>query len=131
MKIPAELISNLLIPFFSLSGLLAGVFLSSLAQEELPAGKKYFILFYRFLFIFLSMLVSYFAYSRFPILTAAYLLFSVILITADLRKPSSYLFYAHYLFFLIGYFLSGKQLLVATLLFLYGLPIGTLLRMKE
>ena len=34
-------------------------------------------------------------------------------------------FLFQYLFFLTGYFVAGKQIIIAVIIFLYGLPVGT------
>ena len=64
MNLPADFTAAVIL-LISLSGLLAGVFLSHLAPEELAAGKKYFILLYRALFMVLSFLISYLLYPFF------------------------------------------------------------------
>lgn len=131
MVIPTNLISIVLIPLLSLSGLLAGMVLSFIAQEEVAAGKKYFIMMYRIIFVLLSGIIAYFLYVVSFNALVIFSFFAIVLLVLDLKKPSSYALYAHYLFFLVGYFLSSKPLIVAAILFLYGLPVGTLLRVKE
>ncbi|GEM_PF-1692757 len=123
-------ISNFIIPLLSLAGLVVGIILSRLAQEELQAGKKYFTLLYRLIFVILSTLLAYYL-SLTSVLVAvlAILLFLLLLIT-DYLQPRPWLFLVQYIFFIVGYFLSGKKLLIAAILFLYGLPIGTLLGEK-
>jgi len=126
MILSAALTSNLAIPLLSIGGLLAGIILSGLAREELSAGKKYFVLLYRVLFILLSLIITYFL--SFPIILF-FLFFALVLLFLNLKNPHRSLFYLHYLLFIAGYFLSGKQLLIVVIIFLYGLPVGTLLGM--
>lgn len=130
MPLPVNLFSNVIIPLISLGGVTAGLLLSRIAQEELAAGKKYFIIMYRIIFIFLSSIIAYFLYSLSFIALIIFLFFAIVLLAIDLKRPSPYTFYAHYFFFLAGYFISGKPLIIAAAIFLYGLPVGTLLQMK-
>ena len=134
MSFLSSLFSIVIIPLISLSGVAAGVLLSYLAQEELAAGKKYFIMMYKVIFILLSSVITYFLYFLSFRLLALFLFFAITLFLLDLKKPSYTFLYAysvHYFLFLISYFLSSKQLIIAAILFLYGLPVGTLLRVRE
>ncbi|MDO8511302.1 MAG: hypothetical protein Q7S55_03990 [Nanoarchaeota archaeon] len=130
MAIPTDLISIVLIPLFSLSGLLAGIVLSHLAREESTVGKKYFILMYRIIFVSLSLSITYFLSFHISV-SLVFLAFGLILLAIDFKKYFRSMFIIHYLFFLAGYFISGQQLIIAAILFLYGLPVGTLLRLKQ
>lgn len=125
---PSDLIAIIVIPFLSLAGLLAGIILSYVAKEELSAGRKYFIIMYRIIFILLVAAITYFLY--FPIIII-FLFIAIALLALDTKKRYRSMFLLHYLFFLAGYFFSGKQVIIAAILFLYGLPVGTLLRIKE
>ena len=132
MPAQINLITSVVIPILSLSGLLAGVLLSYIAREELSAGKKYFIISYRAIFVLLSAFISIFITYLLPLYALlVFLLFAILLIVLDLKKHYASLFYIHYPFFLAGYFASGQQLIIAAILFLYGLPVGTLLLMKR
>ena len=143
MTFSTTLATNVIIPLLSLSGLLGGLLLSYLAREELAAGKRYFVWSYRILFILLSLVVAYFisfpSFSdssssssslSFSIATI-FLFLATFLLIFDLKKSYLVLFLFQYLFFLTGYFVAGKQIIIAVILFLYGLPVGTLLRMKN
>ena len=126
----ADLIPDVILPLVSLGGLLGGIFLHHIAPEEVSAGKKYLILLYRSLFVLLSGFILYFLYSTSLLLTAIYLVFSVVLLTIDLKMHRAWFFAVHYLFFLTGYFFSSQQLVITVMIFLYGLPVGTLLQIK-
>ena len=143
MTFSTTLATNVIIPLLSLSGLLGGLLLSYLAREELAVGKRYFVISYRILFILLSLVVAYFisfpSFSdssssssslSFSIATI-FLFLATFLLIFDLKKSYLVLFLFQYLFFLTGYFVAGKQIIIAVILFLYGLPVGTLLRMKN
>ncbi len=140
MTFSTTLAANVIIPLLSLSGLLGGMLLSYLAREELAEGKRYFVMSYRILFILLSLVVAYFISSSSSSSSSSFLTFSIviiflflaiILLLLDLKKSYRVLFLVQYLFFLTGYFVAGKQIIIAVILFLYGLPVGTLLQMKD
>jgi len=116
----------------SFCGILAGIGLSYLASEELQEGKKYFLLFSQLLFIALSIVISFFLLRTAPpYLLFIFLFLAILFFIINLKIDRRFLIIFPYLLFLTAYFLSGKELLVAALLFVYGLPIGTLLRMKN
>lgn len=123
-----NIISDIIIPLLSLSGVLAGILLSYLASAEIASGKKYFVLSYRILFVMLSAMLCYAAPLYLALLFFA---IALVLLLLDLKKYSPYFFAFHYLFFLLGYFVAEKNILIAALLFVYGLPVGTLLRTKS
>ncbi|MEK6809266.1 MAG: hypothetical protein AABY40_01200 [Nanoarchaeota archaeon] len=131
MPLPIDFFSSFVVPLISLSGITAGFLLFYLAKEEMAAGKKYFILLYRLIFVLLSGIITYILYPLSYDRLILFVFFAIVLLALDLKKHSSYAFYAHYLLFLVGYFLSGKPVIVAAVLFLYGLPVGTLIRIKE
>ena len=122
-------ILDFVIPLLSISGLGIGWILSHLAKEEVEAGRKYFTILYRIIFIILSVVISYFLYPS--VVAMIFMALSLLLLIFNLRKSSTFQFYIHYLFFLLGYFLSGQQLLAAAVLFLYGLPVGTMISMEK
>ena len=122
-------ILDFVIPLLSISGLGIGWILSHLAKEEVEAGRKYFTILYRIIFIILSVVISYSLYPS--VVAVIFMALSLLLLIFNLRKSSTFQFYIHYLFFLLGYFLSGQQLLAAAVLFLYGLPVGTMISMEK
>ncbi len=132
MNLSNTLITSMILPLLSLFGLLGGLLLTYLAPEELTAGRRYFVLLYRIIFILLSFIITYFL--SFPLLLL-FLFLAIILLALDIKtlyiqKHHQSLFLIHYLFFLAGYFIAGKQTIIMVILFLYGLPVGTLLRMN-
>lgn len=141
MIFSTALATNVIIPLLSLSGLLGGMLLSYLAREELAAGKKYFVMSYRILFVLLSLIVAYFISSSSFFSSSSsslsfsiaiiFLFLAIILLILDLKKSYRALFLFQYLFFLTGYFVAEKQIIIAVILFLYGLPVGTLLQIKN
>ncbi len=123
-------ISSLIIPLVSLSGLLGGIALYYLAREEVSAGRHYFVLVYRFIFILFSGFILYNLSFRSIPLTWLYFIISAMLFVADIIRSRSWFFVVHYLFFFAGYFLTDRLLMVAVIMYLYGLPVGTLLSME-
>lgn len=131
-----ELTTELLLPLFSLTGLLVGIALSFIAPEELTSGKKYFILLKQSLFVIISGIIIFsFLQSRQFYLPLLFTLSAAALFFFDLKlKKKKYRRYysLHYFLFLLPYFLNHNlsfRLILVSLIFLYGFPLGTLLRM--
>lgn len=127
-----ELLNNILMLLFSLAGIIFGLALTYIAPEELAAGKKYFILSKRLLFVMISLVIIYYlsvgAQVQYLLLFTA-LLSSAFIFDFKTKRRGHYGF--HYLFFVLPYFLIMDQtfhLILASLIFLYGLPVGSLLR---
>lgn len=130
-----EPLNELLLPLFSLTGLLVGIALSFIAPEELTSGKKYFILFKQSLFVIISGIIIFsFLQSRQFYLLLLFILSAATLFFFDLKlKKKKYRRYysLHYFLFLLPYFLNHNlsfRLILVSLIFLYGFPLGTLLR---
>lgn len=135
-------LAEILVLLLSLSGLLFGLALAYIAPEELKAGKKYFLWLKRILFIVIAVVIADQLASPFPkkiilwIILIIFLLASVILFILNLIKKKHFqetfsreIF--NYILFFIPYFFMGStegKLLIASLIFLYGLPAGTLLK---
>ncbi len=126
-----SLLIKIAVAGISLSGLLAGIALSRIAPEEFRQGKKYFVLFQRLLFAAISSVILFLSYqnSSFILIPAAAILTALFFADLKLKKNISYLL--HYFFFLMVYFMLDDATLVAALLFLYGLPVGTMLLTKH
>ncbi len=113
-------------------GLFIGFILAIIAKEELKAGKKYFILLQKIilLLIFVFLLV-FIELSYIPILLIlAFILISILRSKKEFNElPYIYIILA------IIFYLSSKQLnlfiIESSLIFLYGLPIGTLITKKS
>jgi len=104
------------------SGLLAGVFLALHTKEEMPTAKRYFPWAQRILI--LIMVALFFDHFKvmlfFKIAIYALIVFSIV------RKPVlNYYPFIALLFFFLGQ--SNESLLaIATVVFLYGFPTGSL-----
>jgi len=115
----------------TLVGLLCGFLLALIAPEELVPGRKYFLLLKHFFFLVIATLLLYalvpiYLYAFIPVLLVIsfYLLNEI-----KLKNPLFDL--AYYPFFLLPFFVIADpvlQIILATAIFLYGFPLGTLLK---
>ncbi len=109
-------------------GLFSGVFLALIAPEELKAGKKYFILLRTVLFVAIVALLV-FSYYRINMIITIICLLS--LLDLFLNKISDIIRFALLgLFFYLSAPLNQLFVLISVLIFIYGLPAGTLLAHK-
>lgn len=123
---------------FSLSGFLVGILLSIISPEEMKPGKKYFVFIKNFLFyliVFFSLSLFYvYQLGYFLLMPLAYLAFYTILIRKQKvywREPLNYVFFGIlYLFFYVFAFENSWLIILASMIFLYGLPTGTLFRLE-
>ena len=124
-----NLLNYSLAALISYLGLSAGFLLAVIAKEELKAGKKYFIIAKKIilLLIFASMVVL--AQLNYIIISAILIVITVYLINHS-KKEHIKTNYAYILFSAI-LFMSSARLelftITSSLIFLYGLPAGTLL----
>jgi hypothetical protein len=117
---------------FSLSGFLFGLILSYIAPEELKPGKKYFLFIKRLLFILIFFTVNFFFYQQNQyVYLVPFTIIALVLFVVELRNKSIYYEVPNYAIFVIPYFLINNptsNILLTSLIFLYGLPAGTLIR---
>ena len=121
-----QIINYLLASIISYLGLLAGVMLVKMAPEEQKPGRKYFILIKKIIF-FLAM-AFLLAYYRINLaLSLLALLFVGIIVASRKLEKSEFA----YFFLGIAFFLSGKITglfaIESVLVFLYGIPAGSLI----
>ena len=127
-----NLLNQVLVLLFSLTGTIFGLILALIAPEELNPGKKYFILLKRTIFAIIFFLVNYYLYlAKNYYLLIPFTILAIVLFIIEFvqKKPIYELF--NYLIFVIPYFFvmdNQFHLLLAGLIFIYGLPTGTLLR---
>ncbi len=140
----SETIKPLLMLLFSFSGLIFGGILQIIAPEEHESGKKHFILLKKILLLLIVSVVNgHFVWQQeWTLINGIILLvFDMLIISFYLLKTkkieikllsSKYLELANFLAFIIPYFILQHQfqLIYLTLIFLYGLPLGTLLLEK-
>lgn len=129
------LINEILMLLFSLIGIFVGIALTFIAPEELKTGNKYFIIFRRSLFILISLLIGFYFFQAQQFLyLSLFVLLAGILFFLDFKLKNNWNYVSHYLLFLMSYFLNQNinfHLILVSLIFLYGLPTGTLLMVKK
>lgn len=121
-----------------LSGILFGLALSYIAVEELSAGKKYFTILKNFLYVLFGLVTLYFVWGLKNNLLAVSVLIILILGSLlhhkffELKYESlTYLvFITLFVLLAILFPLENYAVISASIIFLYGLPLGTLLRTK-
>lgn len=113
----------------SLCGIAAGVGLGYIAKEEIVLGKKYLqVLRYVLSFVILSTALFYFLQSQQWILLSVSILIWALLIILSLKWKWEILEIPFYLLFAGFYILIPlESTLIASLIFLYGLPVGSLM----
>jgi len=128
-----SLFSQLGMLVIGLSGILFGLILTYIAPEELQAGKKYFLFLRGIFYVLFAIITGYFIW---PVMTLLGILVQLILLSGlVLRWKTSALKYEPliYVTFIACFWLVGIEIyypIAATLIFLYGLTIGTLIKTK-
>lgn len=124
-----DLITYFLALMVSFLGVLIGAVLNFIAKEEIKAGKRYFILLKKILLIL--MVIVFINYLKLNIFLRI-LLYLLLIILLSLRDSKSYFIYPA-LGFLFYFSSLDKNLLLtqSSLIFIYGLPCGTLFVEKE
>jgi len=121
----------LLALLFSFTGIIFGLILSLIAPEEIVPGKRY-LLFLKYILFFAIFVVGNYSF----LLIGDYyfgLIFSIIIpvlfILTYVKLP--FIEYGNYVVFSIMFLVEVNfelSLILASLIFLYGFPTGTLLR---
>jgi hypothetical protein len=125
-------ILEILMLLFACTGIIFGVILAMIAPEELKLGKKYFLLIKKVLFVILFFFINYLLYiGETYTLMVIFSILAIILFVIELTIWKKVYEIANYIIFLIPYFFVGDQnskLILAVLIFIYGLPTGTLIK---
>jgi hypothetical protein len=111
----------------ALLGILCGILLTYIAPEEIKTGKKYFVWLKRIVYILLLLVMVYLLTARIMFLVI-FLLLGILLFVVSLKSKNKYLELPIYLLFIVALLIVEQQALPASLLFIYGLPTGTILR---
>ena len=114
----------------ALTGILGGIALSFIAPEELKAGWKYFQMAKLSLFIVLVGLIGYsFWFMQNFVGLGIFVVFAIVVFIANFKFKYKWMEIVNYALFITPYFFqpSLSQLYIASVLFIYGLPVGTLL----
>ncbi len=134
-----SLLTNILMLLISLAGFPIGFILSVISPEELRPGKKYFILIQRILFgLIFVFSVYFFVYLKhYNLIWVPFIFLGLFLMTIRKKVLKDHFYLkeiSNYLFFIIMYLfvitLNGQnfKLILLSLMFLYGLPSGSLFR---
>lgn len=136
-----EPLSSVLVLLVSLTGIGFGIILSYLAPEELAAGKKYLLLAKKAMAGIIALLAVYASLAErtylFVLIPIAALTLSNMFIESSgpFKKSKAWRYELGYYFLFTGaYFLilnENVRLLIAAIIFIYGLPAGTLMRTRE
>ena len=115
----------------SLLGLPAGILLAYMTKEELVKGKKYFlILRYSFYSIIGITTLIFFLQDKLFLRLFLFIILASVIISVELITKNKYFQNFSYILFFITYFLNSNeifQVIFASLIFIYGLPTGTLI----
>ena len=123
-----NLLTEILILIVSFAGLICGYILALIAPEELRAGKEYLRWGRRIIFVLLFFVFNYFLYLSNYYLIIPFTIIAVVLFSLEFVKTKRIYELFNYLLFAVFYFLVAEKTIIAGLIFLYGLPVGTLLR---
>lgn len=112
-------------------GFVIGIILSLIAPEEMKDGKKYFIILRAIIFVFIIFITC--EILGFHILVSTAL--SLLIILFVLYKKTEHINYFFYIIlgvvFAISYIQQELFILQASLIFIFGLPSGSLFKMER
>jgi len=119
---------NLLLAY---AGIIFGLFLSIISPEELKPGRKYFVAFKNFLFAsYLIATIVLFAMQNDYAYVILFGFFTIPFLYLKTKVRSNYKEIGMYALFSVPlFFVMNYQLILLTIIFLYGLPTGTLIRL--
>lgn len=127
MQAIGDLLTVLLLPLIVVFlGLYVGAALAFIAPEELKKGKKYFLIMQM---IFITLIIALFMYYRqIPYFVISSAVVFILFLLNLVKKDISVIVYAllGILFVSAIYSTSNAFFTVATAMFLYGIPTGTL-----
>tara|TARA_Y100000310_G_C20152215_1_gene565301 strand:- start:23 stop:382 length:360 start_codon:yes stop_codon:yes gene_type:complete len=109
---------------FALTGIVFGIILANIAPEEILPGEKYFLWLKRIIFIGLLITMIYYSFNELLFLMIPLLM--ILVFALNLKFENDYFELGYYSLFIVFYLLTTPVIL-AILIFLYGLPTGTLL----
>lgn len=127
-----SLLSQISMLLFSLTGILFGLALYLIAPEELKEGKKYFLIAKRAVFIAIFFLINYYLLlgGLYPVMVL-FVILAVALFVIEIKTRKLVYEIINYTIFIFLFFLNSEptfRLLLASSIFIYGLPTGTLLK---
>jgi hypothetical protein len=125
------MILNFVIPIISFLGFPIGIFLAFVSPEEMSDGKKYFFLLQNFILVLIIFFL--FDFHNLNIFLSIFLTISIFLFVLY----SSFKHKIFSLYMLLAFFLAFSRVddylfaIVASLIFIFGLPTGSLLAPKK
>ena len=122
-----NLVYELAITIIVFLGLYIGLLLGVLARDELKAGKKYFVALQKILFI----LTVFYMFSDlgFGLIGTGFLVFFVVILFTTKNEYERLLYFVMAPFLFMSFF--TEFLVVPTLIFVYGLPTGSLYYLRH
>ncbi|MBT4935917.1 hypothetical protein HOL21_01925 [Candidatus Woesearchaeota archaeon] len=118
---------------FSLTGIVFGYILACIAPEELDVGKKYFVIGQHVLYTLIVILSGYYIFQISSIACIVWILVAITFFILKMKLKNKYTEVGSYIIFAVPYFINADrtfQLLLITLIFLYGFPFGTLIKIQ-
>ena len=123
-----EVLNVILAAVISLSGLPMGLLLAKITKEELKPGKKYFQ-WMQALILIIAVLAVFYSYD---IGTVTFIglavIVSAIIIKSNPRAIISY--FVFFILFVLGFTNANLLIVLFSLVFLYGLSTGALIRLR-
>jgi hypothetical protein len=130
------MLNETLILGIGLSGIFLGIFLAYLTKEEINPGRRYFIVAKDTLFSLILLIIFYLFVINdlFYLLTVFTIIGAVLFLLHFIKfKKDHHLYVINYAYFIVVYLFIPEllhQAILASLVFVYGLPTGSLLRGK-
>jgi len=118
-------INYFLTSIISFSGLIIGIIISVMADEEIKPGKNYFIYLQKLILILILFFILYFYNLNLYLVVFASLIFAAVIHFYNIPSKIVYPFLA--VVFAISYGIEKLFLIESSLIFLYGLPTASLL----
>lgn len=119
-------ISYFLTSIIAFSGIIMGIIIALITDEELKPGKKYFILLQKMILIVMIFSLLFFFELSLPLVIIASLIFAVFIHFYKEKIPSKLIFPFLAIIFTLSYGTEKLFLIESSLIFLYGLPTGSL-----
>lgn len=115
-------------------GLFAGFFLAIIAKEELKIGKKYFVFLQKIILLLIFVFLLVFIKLNYILVLLILAFIAVYAAKNYFKDKFDEMFYV-YIILAVIFYLSSKELnlfiIESSLIFLYGLPSGSLLMRKS
>lgn len=129
-----NLLNYFLAAIISYFGLFVGFILAIIAKEELKQGKKYFIFLQKIILLLIFIFLLIFIKLNYLLVLLILIFILIYILKNYLKKQFNELSYI-YIILSIIFYISSKELnlfvIESSLIFLYGLPTGTLLIRKS